>query len=270
MKLNRDVILLSAVCAFFALFFSLAVPTAAPAQSSEALFQQGNDLYGQGKYQEALHVYSRIIAENGFSGPLLSNLANCYAQTGRAGLAILNYERALRLSPGDSDSRGNLDLLRKNLGLFQEELPLARHAASLLNLDQWTLLAGVFLVLLTLINLAGLRFSNGKQVRRWLGGLCLVVLLAATAGAVSQYRQLDQAVVISNDAHLLLSPFPASSSVGVIAEGRIVSTLQQHGLYSLVEDQAGRTGWLEKDKIASIDGIATGLKDHQDKKGSAQ
>jgi hypothetical protein len=58
--------------------------------------------------------------------------------------------------------------------------------------------------------------------------------------------------------------------VGVIAEGRIVSTLQQHGLYSLVEDQAGRTGWLEKDKIASIDGIATGLKDHQDKKGSAQ
>ncbi len=271
MKLTRYALLLPAICAVL-LIVALAAPlaTAAPAQSPEVLFQQGNDLYGQGKYQEALQVYSRIIAEDGFSGPLLSNLADCYAQTGRAGLAILNYERALRLSPGDSDSRGNLELLRKNLGLFQEELPLARHAASFLDLDQWTLLAGVFLVFLTLINLAGLRFSNGKQVRRWLGGLCLAVLLVATAGALSQYRQLDEAVVISNDAHLLLSPFPASSSVGVIAEGRIVYTLKQHGRYSLVEDQVGRTGWLEKDKIASIDGIAVGRKDYQDKKGSAQ
>jgi tetratricopeptide (TPR) repeat protein len=270
MKLNRYAILRSAVCAFLALFFSLAAPTAAPAQSAKALFQQGNDLYGQGKYQEALHVYSRIIAEDGFSGPLLSNLANCYAQIGRAGLAVLNYERALRLAPGDSDSRGNLDLLRKTQGLFQEELPLARRAASFLDLDQWTLLAGVFLVLLTLINLAGLRFSNGKQVRRWLGGLCLVVLLVASAGVVSQYRQLDEAVVISNDAHLLLSPFPTSSSVGVVAEGRIVFTLKQHGLYSLVEDHAGRTGWLETAAITSIDSIAADLNDHPDKKGSVK
>ena len=254
MKLTRYALLLPTVCAVL-LFFSLVAPTAAPAQSAESLFQQGNDLYGQGKYQEALQIYSRIIAEDGFSAPLFSNLANCYAQTGRVGLAVLNYERALRLSPGDSDSRGNLDLLRKSQGLFQEELPLARRVASFLDLDQWTLLAGVFLVLLTLINLAGLRFSNGKQVRRWLGGLCLVVLLVASAGALSQYRQLAEAVVISNDAHLLLSPFPTSSSVGGITEGRIVSTLKRHGLYSLVEDQVGRTGWLETAAIVTINGI---------------
>ena len=269
MKLNRYATLLPAVCACLLLFFSLApVATAAPGQSAEALFQQGNDLYGQGKYQEALTVYNRIIAEDGFSGPLLSNLANCYAQTGRVGLAILNYERTLRLSPGDADSRGNLDYLRKSQGLFQEEPPLARRAASSLDLDQWTLLAGVFLALLTLINLAGLRFSNGKLVRRWLGGLCLVVLLVATAGAFSQYRQLKEAVVIVNDAHLLLSPFPAASAEGSIAEGRIVYSLRQHGLYSLVEDNAGRTGWLETAAIASINNIdaSTGIDGPRDKK----
>ena len=53
MKLTRYALLLPTVCAVL-LFFSLVAPTAAPAQSAESLFQQGNDLYGQGKYQEAL------------------------------------------------------------------------------------------------------------------------------------------------------------------------------------------------------------------------
>jgi tetratricopeptide (TPR) repeat protein len=250
MKLNRYLVLLSAICAALVLFCSSACPCAVAAP--ETLFQQGNDLYRQGKYQEALQIYSRIITEDGFSGPLLYNLANCYAQTGRIGLAILNYERALHLSQGDSDIRGNLDLLRKNRGLFQEELPLVRRLASLLDLDQWTLLAGLMFMLLTSINLVGLRLSNGRQMRRWIGGLCLPVMVIASAGAFCQYRQLDEAVVTGNDTRLLLSPFPAASSVETIQEGRKVHYLSKHGTYALVEDETGRSGWIETNAITFI------------------
>ena len=254
MKLNRYLVLLSAVCTALVLFCSSACPCAfaTPGQSAETLFQQGNDLYGQGKYKEAQQIYSRIIAEDGFSGPLLYNLANCYAQTGRTGQAILNYERALRLSPGDSDIRGNLELLRKNRGLFQEDLPLVRRLASLLDLDQWTLSAGLMFMLLTFINLAGLRLSNGRPMRRWVGGLCLLVMIIASTGAFCQYRQLDEAVVTGNDTRLLLSPFPAASSVETIQEGRKVHYLSKHGLYALVEDEAGRSGWIETNAISFI------------------
>ena len=254
MKSNRYLALLSAVCTALILFCSSASPCAfaASGQSAETLFQQGNDLYGQGKFQEALQIYSRIVAEDGFSGPLLSNLANCYAQTGRTGLAILNYERALRLSPGDSDSKGNLDLLRKSRGLFQEEPPLVRRLASLLDLDQWTLLAGLMFMLLTFINLTGLRLSNGSNLRRWVGGLCLLVMAIASAGAFCQYRQLDEAVVTGNDTRLLLSPFPAASAIETIQEGRKVHYLTKHGTYSLVEDETGRSGWIETNAITFI------------------
>ena len=254
MKSNRYLALLSAVCAALILFCSSACPcaVAASGQSAETLFQQGNELYGQGKFQEALQIYSRIIAEDGFSGPLLYNLANCYAQTGRTGQAILNYERALRLSPGDSDSKGNLDLLRKSRGLFQEELPLFRRLASSLDLDQWTLAAGLSLVIFTLINLAGLRLSNGRQIRRWTGGHCLLVMAIASAGAFCQYRQLAEAVVTGNDSRLLLSPFPAASSIETIQEGRKLHYLSKHGSYALVEDEAGRSGWIETNAITFI------------------
>ena len=256
MKLMRSVLLLSAICPFLLLFGALTTPAAlaAPAPSAaEALFQQGNDLYGQGKYHEALQMYTRIVAEAGFSGPLLYNLANCYAQTNQAGLAILNYQRALRLAPGDPDAQGNLDLLRKHLGLFQEELPWAQRLTALFDLDQWTLMGGVCLVLFTLVNLAGLRFATGTRWLRGLGGLCLLGMILAAAGIFTQYRQQAAAVVTSRDARLLLSPFPSAAAIETVKEGQVVVYQKtQHGSYSLVADQSGHTGWIETKAIAAI------------------
>jgi tetratricopeptide (TPR) repeat protein len=254
MKLKRSLILLSALCIIQVCLCPLLVsPTLAdPGPSAETFFQQGNTLYGQGKYGQALDIYTRIIAEYGMSGPLLYNLANCYAQTGQIGQAIVNYERALRLSPGDSDSKGNLDLLRKNQGLFQDEVPLAHRLGSLLTFDQWTTLAALLYFLITLNNLIDLRLSSGKNMRRWVGGLSLLLLILAFAGALFQYRQMDEAVVTGNDTRLLLSPFPTASPVGTLQEGRIVHFLTKHGNYSQVEDETGRSGWVESNAIESI------------------
>jgi len=241
------------IVSFLILCFSLtSYAFAAQGQSVERVFQHGNDLYGQGKYRQAIHVYAEIASEYGVSGPLLYNLGNSYAQLDQTGMAILNYERALRLSPGDSDIKGNLDLLRKNKGLFREELPWAKRIASALDLNQWTLLAGMLLMVFTLICLAGLRFKNGKQLRLWIGVFSLVFMFATLAGAVFQYRQLNSAVVIEDDARLLLSPFTQASSIGTIKEGRVVQYISKHGDFSLVEDQAGRSGWIETKEIALI------------------
>ena len=259
MKLKRSLILLSAICIIqVCLCPFLVSPILADAgPSAETLFQQGNDLYGQGKYRQALDAYSRIVEEYGVSGPLLYNLANCFAQTGRTGQAIVNYERALRLAPSDSDSKGNLELLRKNQGLFQQEAPLAQRLGSLLSLDQWTMLAALLYILFALINLINLRFYNGKILRRWISGLCLLLMVTASTGAFFQSRQIHEVVVVGNDTRLLLSPFPAAAPIGTIQEGRIVHFLTKHGTYSLVEDETGRTGWIETQAIESILGVDT-------------
>jgi tetratricopeptide (TPR) repeat protein len=257
MKLNRSLIFLSVICIIQVYICSLPLSSALaspdpPRQSAEALFQQGNDLYGQGKYRQALDVYTRIITEYGVSGPLLYNLANCHAQTGRTGQAIVNYERALRLSPGDSDTKGNLDLIRKNQGLFEGEVSLAHRLGSLLYLDQWTMLAALLYVLFTLNNLTSLYPFPSEKIRQWINGLCLLLLVIVSMGIFSQFRQLNEAVVIDKDARLLLSPFPSASLVGTIQEGRVVHSLSKHGTYSLVEDESGRTGWVETNAIGCI------------------
>src|ERR1700727_796497 len=47
-----------------------------------------------------------------YSADGLYNLANSYARSGKPGLAVLSYERAALLAPGDSDINANLEYVR--------------------------------------------------------------------------------------------------------------------------------------------------------------
>src|SRR5450631_2622720 len=65
---------------------------------------------------------ARAHAESpdGYSAAGLYNLANSYARAGKPGMAILNYERASLLSPGDADVQANLQLVRASAHLPSE------------------------------------------------------------------------------------------------------------------------------------------------------
>ncbi|MCD4781282.1 MAG: tetratricopeptide repeat protein [Candidatus Omnitrophica bacterium] len=71
------------------------------------IFEQANDRYRQGQYQEAILLYEQILNDGQASGALYYNLGNSYFKTGRVGMAILNYERARKYIPKDSDLRAN-------------------------------------------------------------------------------------------------------------------------------------------------------------------
>jgi tetratricopeptide (TPR) repeat protein len=76
------------------------------------LFEQGNKLYQQEKYEEAIRNYESILANGYENWALYYNLGNAYYRLGKLGKAILNYERAYRLNPDDEDVLFNLNLAR--------------------------------------------------------------------------------------------------------------------------------------------------------------
>src|SRR5512141_279622 len=87
-----------------------ALPMRLCAQTPEQRFEQGNEAYQQGKMSEAVEIYESILRNGYLSGPLYYNLGNAYYRAGNIPRAILNYERALRLMPGDEDLHHNLQL----------------------------------------------------------------------------------------------------------------------------------------------------------------
>ena len=81
-------------------------------------FKQANDLYNSGYYKKAIDRYGSILASNLHSAELYYNLANCYYKLNEIGPSIFYYEKALQLSPNDSD------ILIRFVGELNENLKL--------------------------------------------------------------------------------------------------------------------------------------------------
>ena len=71
-------------------------------------YNEANALYRAGQYAEAVARYESLLAEGLRNGAAYYNLGNAYYKMGKIGRAILWYERALRLMPGDEDTKSNL------------------------------------------------------------------------------------------------------------------------------------------------------------------
>ena len=76
----------------------------------EQVWDAANTAYINSDYHRAIDAYRQLILRGYASDKLYYNLANAYFKVGRYGKAILYYNRALRLAPGDADIRYNLDV----------------------------------------------------------------------------------------------------------------------------------------------------------------
>ena len=236
---------------FFCYLLILCQNVWADERGQQEKFQDATSAYSRGEYQLAIEGFE-TLAREGMSSSLLYNLGNSYAQSGQSGRAILNYERALRLAPGDSDIRGNLDLVRKEKGLFQEEQSFGQRFVSLLVLNQWIAISITALVLFAGILLLPFSLGLKRSSRYWIAGFCLLASMASGLGAFGQYQHWHDGVVVTDDARLRVSPFESAASVGLIQEGRLVSSGKTHNNYFLVTDETGRSGWLIADAFKLI------------------
>ena len=101
----------SAICdRLVTTFLIVCVLLPGPAAGQLAAFEEGNQLYQDGDYQAALDSYLQISEAGYESGEAYYNIGNAYFKLGELGLAIVNYQRALRLMPRDDDVRTNLEL----------------------------------------------------------------------------------------------------------------------------------------------------------------
>ena len=104
----------SALCCFVLAFIIFSQVHAQNERESDTgyIFYKANALYEEGKYDEAIEVYTGLIDQGLESGNLYYNIGNCYFKKGELGKAIVNYERANKLIPDDSDLKSNHDFAR--------------------------------------------------------------------------------------------------------------------------------------------------------------
>ena len=71
---------------------------------------KADSAYINNDYASAVYLYENILANQGESADIYYNLGNSYYKMDNIAKAILNYEKALVLNPGNGDIRFNLEL----------------------------------------------------------------------------------------------------------------------------------------------------------------
>ena len=140
------------------------------AADQRTTFDQANTEFAQKNYRRAASDCQAIITRQGFSAPVLFNLANAYYQDGNLGLAILNYERAQLLAPGDADIAFNLHIARAKAGLADRPRVWFDAAAQFFSLNTLSWL-GAAAVLFIAAGIVARRFTQRNQFG-WRGDGC--------------------------------------------------------------------------------------------------
>ena len=74
----------------------------------EVVFDEGNALYNQGNYYEAIEKYTSIINNGSESAELYYNLGNAYYKINDIANSIFYFEKSLLLDPNNNETINNL------------------------------------------------------------------------------------------------------------------------------------------------------------------
>jgi tetratricopeptide (TPR) repeat protein len=225
-----------------------------------AAFDQANKLYEQGRYAEAAAAYQQIAVSNAPDAALLFNLGNAQFKAGHTGLAIAAYRQAQELTPRDPSLRFNLQFARKSV--TGAEAPPGRiwqRALASLTLNEWTVLAGIALLLwFGLLAWREWRPVSRPALRGYTAaaGLLFGALVICTVAAYQQQLGVARAVVIVPEAIVRVGPLDEAKELAKFRDGTEVELVDRKEIaagsgrqvWRLVQSSAGGTGWV-KDEV---------------------
>lgn len=230
---------------------------AAETHNMEEMIYRANQAYGEGRYQEAISGYLKVIENGQVNGHLYYNLANAYLRENNLGRAVLFYERARLLIPRDGDLQFNLryalDQTRDAIANSQDFLGQTFFwldgvtleemfwVFALLNLLLWTLLVVrvfhrpewtyyTFLLLLALWLISGLSYGA-----KWY-----------------QVSTDDRCVVLPQEVTVRAGPASEDTVLFKLHQGAVVRAERSEQGWTLIRLPDSNRGWLESEAVERV------------------
>ena len=224
---------------------------------------EADSAYVRGQYQQAIADYEALLKQGG-SAELYYNLGNAYYRTENVTKAVLNYERALLLSPGDRDIRFNLQIARsKTIDKIVPESEMFfitwYHAlVNLMSVDAWARVALISLALVIVLLLVYLFASRIwlRKVGFFCGLVLLVLFVLSNIFAWQQKQNLlfrKGAIIMEPSVTVKSTPAKNGTDLFILHEGTKVS-ITDSSMRGWLEIRIadGKEGWVERNKLEEI------------------
>jgi len=246
--------------AFYILIFLL---TSISMAQNETLFEQGNALYNEGNYIQAIEEYQAILKQGKHSPELYFNLGNSYYKLNNIAPSIYYYEKALQLAPNDKDILNNISFARNMTIDVVDTIPevgfskLINKITNIMSFDAWSKTA-VALVILFVILFLSYYFSYASTKKRIAFVVSLTsIVLACTALSFAYHKynlELNDkpAIVFAKESQIKSEPNLRSSEAFKLHEGTKVQILDTVNNWKRIKLADGKTGWIVSDDIKAL------------------
>ena len=233
-------------------------------ETSDATFAEANAAYRAARYNDAEVIYRSLVATGCASHELYYNYANALYRTANYPEAILYYEKALRLKPGDRETKENLALANTKITNNITPVPklfitrwrdnaVRNHSTNfwLTWITVLTLILAIAVVLLLLTPAYGLR-----KTAFWTGvlsALALLPMIYISIAAHQYWNHPNEAIVMTTVVSVKGSPDAGSVDKFELHSGTKVTINDQIDRWFKVEAADGNIGWLEGNNLAKIE-----------------
>lgn len=233
------------------------------AQLEDVTKAEGDSAYIKEDYAAAIQIYEALL-KNGEAAEVYYNLGNSYYKIGEIAKAVLNYERALLLNPGNSDIRANLEIARSKTIDKVEPVPevfFVSWIKALINsmsVDAWAT-CGIISFILLIIALYFFIFSKqimGKKIGFIAGIIFLIITICSNLFASQQKDELvnrNEAIVMNPSVTVRSTPSEGGTSLFILHEGRKVNVKDNSMKeWKEISLEDGKVGWIPASAIEVI------------------
>ncbi len=232
------------------------------ASSPLELFEQGNTAYEESRYDDAASAYEQILQYGVRDARVHYNLGNARFKAGHLGIAILHYERALRLDPTDPEARENLEFAR---GLIRDRIDAPEIPYPVLAVRTWldTKSPGVTAIVFLLIYvtaatlLGALALARGSVWRQSLAyGALVAWIVAAMCGGALYYRvnqmRADRAIVMEDLLEVRSGPAADNTVLFTVHEGTGLEIRNRLGDWYQISLPNALSGWVPAEGVERV------------------
>jgi tetratricopeptide (TPR) repeat protein len=210
-------------------------------------FAKANQDYSEGRFQEAVDGYQKLVNSEQWRANLFYDLGNAWFRLGNFGEAILNYERALALDPHHPEAAANLALVRDEARALElKRTSLDRYIEAGTS-TQYSIAASIAFWV-ALFGATRLFFSHRRSA-----ALLLLIIFSTVvfAGSLFALYSLETgskgvalAIVTGKDIQARLATADNASSILALPPGSEIKALSQRGdwLYAALPNDL--RGWI--------------------------
>jgi len=233
---------------------------------NNTLFEEGNALYNEGKFTEAIAKYESILDANKHSASLYFNLGNAHYKLNNIAPSIYYFEKALMLSPNDKEIQNNIAFARNMTVDAIDVVPevgiskLFKNLTNTFSFNGWAYASVMAMVLFVLLSLwYYFSYSSSKKRMAFIGSSSFLFLAIVTLFFAFKKYDLDKnykpAIVFSQEALVKSEPNLRSQESFRLHEGTKVLILDTVNNWKKIKLSDGKQGWISNDAIKALNEI---------------